>query len=424
MIEEYLVYNVGVIVFIFLSAFFSGTETSIVSANRFNIEVLARKGKKSAERSIYVLDNLEDAVGMVLIGNNVANISATAFIIFIATNAFALEDTELLAVTVIQTLLFLVACEITPKVVAKAKADQYLMFFSVPIKLLMIVLKPAVRFSLLITVAYKKIFRLEKINNSIVPSRDEIDLLYEIGEKEGLINEENKNYVSEILSFRETAAYDIMRPLVDIVSIEKSDSVRNLVALIDKTGFSRMPVYESRVDNIIGYIFYRDILKNRNAEKVYELIIKAHYIPGTKNIYELYLEMQQNKMPLVFVVNEHGGVTGMVTHEDIAEELVGEIQTEDHEVEDFITEISARKYRLRGDLDIDYFRRYFSIDIDKKGFETIAGFLMFYMKKIPRQGDSFEYKKIKFLVEEATERSVEKVVITVDKTRKIKKVQQ
>ena len=408
---EFLGYHITIGICILLSAFFSGTETSIISASRLNLEYLARLGNPGARRGLLILDNIEDAVSMVLIGNNIVNMSAASFLVYIATRSYLLSDLWLFLLTIVQTIFFLIFCELSPKIITNAMADSYLMFFSLPIRVLMFVLKPAVNLSLLVTSAYKRFLGLNDIKRSLITSRDEIDILFDMGEKEGIITYDHKTYVSEMLTFKDMCARDIMRPTISIVSIDIKAGVRSLVDMIDKTGFSRIPVFENRVDNITGYIFYRDILKRPDEKNLSDYLIRAHYIPSTKNIFELYLEMIQNKVPLVFVVNEHGGVIGMVTHEDIAEEVVGEIQTADHNDEDYIRPLDDGRFVLRGDMNIDFFNRSFHLDIEKKGFETIAGFLMFNLKRIPRKGDTCEYKKYRFQVDEGSERSVTRILL-------------
>ncbi|PKL35653.1 MAG: hypothetical protein CVV44_19160 [Spirochaetae bacterium HGW-Spirochaetae-1] len=409
--DAFLVYEILIFVFILFSAFFSGAETAIISSRRIAIETSAKKGKKSARRALYILDNMEDAIGMILIGNNIANVTATAFITYIATASYMLNDRGIFAVTAVQTLFFLLCCEIFPKIIARARAESFLNLFSLPIKGLTVVFRPVNRVSLAFTSVLKKILGIRRTGNSLVRSREELNILFKIGEKEGVIDGEHLMYVSEILSFKEMTAHEIMTPTIDIVSIELQSSVRQLVGLIESTRFSRIPVFDKRVDNIVGYIFFRDIFKREKVNNIAEIMIPASYVPSTKNIFELYIEMQDRKIPLVFVVNEYGAVIGMVSHEDIAEEVVGEIQSMDHTDEDLIVQVSEREFLISGDLDIEHFQKLFSLELEKRGFETIAGFVMSRMGKIPVKGEKFVYNKFTFIVEEATDRSVEKIIL-------------
>ncbi len=407
---ENIVYQILIGVFIVLSFFFSGMETSIISANRIKIRALAEKGSRRAKKSYYILNNIEDALGMVLIGNNLANVAATSFIVFLATRAFYLKETEIVAVTALQTMFFLVFCEILPKTIARSGSEFYLNLLSYPIYFLMIIFRPAVRLSLLFSKSLKTAFNLKSARYSAIGSRDEIGTLFRIGEKEGIIDKDHHNFVSEILTFHEVTANEVMTPTIDVKSIEKKEKIKNLVGLIENTKFSRIPVYEGRVDNIIGYTHYKDIIINKNVKKVEDILKKPYYVPATKKISELYIEMQDDKVPLVFVVNEFGGVIGLLTIEDIAEEIVGEIHTRDHPREELIKKIGGGRYMLSGYLDIDYLHKHFNINIDKKGFETISGFVSYKMGRIPEKGDRFDYGGYSFTVHDATDRSVLKVL--------------
>ncbi len=405
------IYEAAIFCLILMSAFFSGYETSLISSSRIKIETDAKNGSGSARRALAVLDRIEDAIGTILIGNNVANIGATAFITFLATKTYLLDERGLLMVTLVQTFVFLVLCEVSPKVIARSKPESFLKIFSYPIIFLMTVLKPFIWLSLFVSKLLNRKIKADQVSTSIVRSRDELDLLFKLGRKEGVIYKDHQIYISEILSFREVTAYEIMTPVVDIESVDITTGIKKLAELIHSTGFSRIPVFDRRVDNIVGYIFYRDILKNTGVKDLKEIITKPYYVPGTKNIYELYQEMYDNSLPIVFVVNEYGGIIGMVSNEDIAEEVVGEIQTSDHEEDKLIVRVNEKKYLLSGDLNIDYFQRHFAIPIEKRGFKTLAGFITYHLKRIPKKGDRLTYKNTVFVIDEATDRSVEKVIM-------------
>ncbi len=420
LLAQYQAYITMIGIMMFLSFFFSGTETALLTSNRFYLESLSKTGNRRAKLSMAIIDTMEDTMSMILIGNNIVNISSAAFMTYIATTAFMLDELELLIVTAVQTILFLILCEVTPKVVARARADAFLMTFAYPIKVLLVIMKPAVRFSLIISRALKALLGITESERRSIRSRDEIDILFKIGEEEGIINEEHHEYVAEILSFRGMTAKEIMTPTIDIVSIEAGAGMRELADLIVRSRFSRIPVYSGRVDNLIGYVFYRDILKHRNAKKITEIMNKVHYVPATKRIVALYTEMVENLIPMVFVVDEHGAVVGMVTHEDIAEEVVGEIQTRDQSEEELVTELGRGKFLLSGRMDIEYFMRSFNIHIDKKGFETLSGFIEYRLGRIPKKGDRLDHEKYTFIIDEATERSIEKIIVQSAKEKKKK----
>ncbi len=409
-------YQLIIVIFAVSSAFFSCIETAIISSRRITIETLSRKGNTSATRSLKILDNLEDAIGMVLIGNNISNIAATAFITYIITKVYSCNDTQIILITIIQTLFFLIFCEISPKIVSKGNADSFLMFFSLPILWMMKLFRPVIKVSLFFSEALTGIFRIKSGEVSPIKSRDDIATFISIGRKEGIIDEEKNLYLSEILSFKNAHAYEIMIPAVDIVSVDANETLKNIIAVIEKTRFSRIPVYKNREDNFTGYIYYRDILKNPDS-KIEDIIIDPVFIPETKNVFEIYNKMQKEHIPLLFVIDEYGNTTGMLTFEDIAEEIVGEIQTDDHPSENIITRLNDKRFKLSGRLDIDYFQRYFNIEINKKHFETLGGFIMSLTGDIPQKGEHVKFKEYEFIIEETGLKTVDKVLFILPKNR-------
>src|SRR5208337_671162 len=366
--------------------FLSGIETALLTSNRIHLENLSKAGSVRAGRSLRILDDIENAISMTQIGINIVEIAAASFIAYTATEAFLISEPKLFLVTALQTIIFLIFCELSPKVIARAHAETFLMAFSYPVVFLMFVLKPAIRLTLFVSGVISRAFGVSGSGRGLIRSRDEIDMLFKIGEEEGIIDEEHQAYVSEILSFKDIIAREIMTPTINIVSMEINRNIRRITDAFVKTKYSRIPVYEGRVDNLKGYVFYRDILKNKNVKKITDVMNKAHYVPATKKVYELYVEMLEDLIPMVFVVDEHGAVVGMVTHEDIAEELVGEIQAREQSEEELIIDMGRGRYLVRGRLDIEYFINRFKAPIEKKGFETLAGFIAYRMGRIPKKG--------------------------------------
>ncbi|MGL4368291.1 MAG: transporter associated domain-containing protein, partial [Spirochaetota bacterium] len=197
-------------------------------------------------------------------------------------------------------------------------------------------------------------------------------------------------------------------------SIEVDAPVAELFSLIEKTHFSRIPVYRERVDNIIGYVYYRDIIEEegKKIECISDIMRKPVYVPMTKTLYSLYTEMQKKKNHIVFVVTEHGAVAGVVTREDIAEEIVGEIQTRDHPREDLVTVISDNRYLVDGTTDVDFFARMFRIKIEKKGFETVGGMVCYLFGYIPEEQEKIDFEGLTLSVDSATERAVVRIMVT------------
>ena len=184
------------------------------------------------------------------------------------------------------------------------------------------VFRPVTRFSLYFSGRIKTLLGLESGRYSFVSSRDDIGLLFKLGMAHGVIDADHHDYITEILSFNRVTAYEVMTPLIDVVSVERKKGIRHVVRLIEETRFSRIPVYEERVDNIVGYVYYRDLLMDTAVRSIDQVLKEPHFVPSTKKIHELFHEMREMTLTMVFVVNEFGAVEGLVTREDIAEEIV------------------------------------------------------------------------------------------------------
>ncbi|MDH7552648.1 MAG: hemolysin family protein [Spirochaetota bacterium] len=417
MMEIYIGSQILIIIFTFLSAFFSATETAIVSSNIINVQALVNKGITRAKSIMQIIENPDSALVAVLIGNNISNIGATAFITFFASKALLIHDSRLFIVTIAQTIFFLIFCELFPKIVSRSKPEKFLLHTFWLFQVISLIFRPLVTITLAFATVIKNAIHEDDSRPLPISSRDEIDTLFKAVEKEGIIESQHYIYFNEILSFRDVRANEVMTPLIDIISVEKKQSIKHCIELIEKTRFSRIPVFEERVDNIIGYIYYQDILKNKSVKNIDQIIRKPYFVPSSKKIYELIDEMEEQEISMVFVVNEYGAVEGLLTDEDIAEEIVGEIQTRDHPQDDSIKEIAPWKFSVAGDLDIEYFQRRFGIKIEKRDFETLAGFLLYVLGHIPEVGEKIHYQHITFQIEEATDRSIERVIVSIPRRK-------
>ncbi|MBP7584221.1 MAG: HlyC/CorC family transporter [Spirochaetes bacterium] len=415
----YVTYEIFIFAFILLSFFFSSCETAVLSANLIRLRSLADQGNVRARRAVDIIRDVENTVGMILIGNNTVNIASSAFIIFIAAKHMVLTDTRVFIITAVETVFFLVFCEIFPKVIARNRADAMLMAYSLPIRALMKLLLPLTAVSSTLSGLLKKLLDITGTGSPFIKSRDEIETLFSLGKSEGIIRKKHQQYVDEILNLHKITVKEIMTPTIDMVAIERGASVKQLVALVGETRFSRIPVYEDRVDNVVGYVYYRDLLDRKNVRRMDDIMRRAYFVPSTKKIDGLFAEMQENDARILFAVNEYGGVEGLVTTEDIVEELVGEIQTRDHPRAELIKKLQNRKYLVSGEIDIEYFQYKFGFHANKQGFETLAGFVTWHLGRIPAAGETFGIDDFRFQVNEATEKSVESVTVTVPAGRKV-----
>ncbi len=409
----YYLYETFIFLFILLSFFFSSMETAVISANLIRLRALADQGNAKAKRAVTIIQDMENTIGMALIGNNIVTIASASFVTFIAAKYLVLTDSRILAITAVQTVFFLVACEILPKVIARNYADEMVLSYSRAILVLHKLLYPLTALSLAVTSRLKRFLDIGDRDRSMVKFRDEIEMLFSLGKSEGVIRKKHQEYVDEIMNLHTITVREIMTPTIDMTAIDRGASLKSLVELVGSTRFSRIPVYEGRVDNIVGYVYYRDIIEKKGVTRIDDVLRKPHFVPSTKRIDELFLEMQERRVRILFAVNEFGGVEGLVTTEDIVEEVVGEIQTRDHPRSDLIRPLQNRRFLVMGEIDIEYFQYKFGFHMEKQGFETLAGFITWHLGRIPERGESFRIEGFRFLIKEATERAVEAVVVTV-----------
>jgi putative hemolysin len=416
-------FAITILIFVFTSLvfFFSLAEIAVVSAQRSVILAKKEKGSVFASAALSLIDRADDVLGLLMLGSNISSISATAFITLVATKAYHMNERELLLVTAVQTVVFLLACEAFPKIVSRFFADSVILIVAVPLRFLLASTYPIVRSSLLLSnVIKKKYSESSSTSTASDRARDEIDALVRLGTRSGVIDKTRETYISEILSLHKITVIEALTPTINITSVESETSAEDVALLISKSRFSRIPVYEKRVDNIIGYVYYRDIIEfdSLSQKSAVDIMRKAVYVPLTKSLYSLYRQMQSTKNHIVFAVNEFGAVVGMVTREDIAEEIVGEIQTRDHHRDDLVKKVEGGVHRISGSLDIDIFARIFSIEIKKKGFETVSGFVSFLAGEIPSEGSTYEYHGIVISVEKSDSRMVYEIIVKKRNSRK------
>ena len=409
-----LLYEILTAVSVVLLFFFSLSEIAVISANRATISAWKERRVFGAKAAFRILEKAERTMSMILIGSNISTISSTAFITFVAVESFRLGARDMALLTAVQTVLFLAFCEALPKIVARFKADSVILLVAYPLHFFLLLFSPLVSVALSFARRSRAVFAVSPESDASQKAKDEIDSLFRLGSSEGIIEETHSRFVNEILSLHRITVVEAMTPTIDIVSIELSSSVNALLTLMQKTRFSRIPVYKERVDNIIGYVHYRDIIElgSKKLHSIEQVMRSAVYVPSTKTVYSLYRDMIETKNHIVFVVTERGAVEGVVTREDIAEEIVGEIQTRDHPREDLVTQVSSGRFLVSGSLDVDYFARVFKLRVDKKGFETVSGFVSFLFGYIPSEGESVEFQGLTIKVAEGTPRAVERVEVT------------
>jgi gliding motility-associated protein GldE len=395
-----------------LSAFFSGSETAYLAVSRAKVKKLAKEGDRRAKTLLYLIEHPNRVLVTILVGNNLVNITAAAIATSLAISAFGSKGVGI--ATGIVTLVVLLFGEITPKSFSATNAERVALFVARPIYLLMKLMSPLV---LLLSKFAKLLVRSFGGEVRLGPfiTEEELKMLVEVGEELGAIEKEEKEMISGIFEFGETDVKEIMVPRIDMKCIQAEESIEAARKLILETGHSRIPVYEGSIDNIIGILYAKDLLRYLNSrvkkpKSLREIVRPAYFVPETKKLDDLLREFQQNRVHVAIVVDEYGGTAGMVTLEDILEEIVGEIKDEyDLAEEEPLERIDETQTVVDARMSIHDVNEALDISLPEDEFDTIGGLLFNTIGRIPSPGDEAEFDDVKLRVEKMRGRRIMKV---------------
>ena len=403
------------------SAFFSGSEIALFSLNRKNI-----KNEFSANQLIgrYIFQLLQfprRLLVTILIGNTIVNVAASIIAVSLAlefAQHFSISKELALTIQIILLTLFIVIFgELIPKVAASKNPVSFSKFCAVPLYLMNIVLYPV---SEIITEAIRiSIAKLKYDKTKIAMKPDELSELAKLSHERGTIVEEEQGLIHSIVNFRSVSVQEVMTPRVDIVAIPDDSGITELLAIINSSGHSRLPLYHNDLDNIIGVLYAKDLLpflKDKEKQRIFSinsLARKILFVPRTKMINDLMYIFQEKKMHIAVVVDEYGGTAGVITLEDILEEIIGEIRDEYDKEENPIVKISETSFMVLGKYSINELNDILNINIDtdKNEFETLGGLVLNQAGHIPKEGYSFSLENHKFTVKEIANKRIKKVLI-------------
>lgn len=407
------------LVLLLLSALFSSSETAFTALNKAKV----RKLKDSKVKGAYLLERLiEDPhrlLSTLLLGNNLVNILIASIATKLATDRFG--NVGVGVATGLATLFILIFGEITPKNYAVRHAEKVSLFAAPFIASLSYVFFPIAKIIVSLSNLVLRVLGQELIKGQPFLTPDEIKAIVAIGEEEGVIEEEERKMIHSILEFGDTLVKEIMVPRTEMVAIPETTSIKEALELARKEGYSRIPVYSGNIDNIVGILYVKDMIafveKGKMDLKVSEIKREPFFVPETKRVDELLKEFQRNKTHMAIVLDEYGGTAGLVTLEDVLEEIVGEIFDEyDFKEEARIEQISENEWIADGKLDIEVIEDYFDVEISEEETETLGGFVSSLLGHVPIPGEKCQYEGYEFEVISIAGRRVDKV--------KIKKIQE
>lgn len=398
----------ALIVLMAFSAFFSASEIAYASVSGVRLKRAAEGGSLAARTADYIYEHFQNALSAILIGNNLVNIAASSLsaALFIELMGDAGSGVSVAVMTVV----VLIFGEITPKVTAKAMPDRFALRAALPLRAAMIILKPVEWVIMLIVKLASLLWRSKRETGPAV-SEDELSDLIDAVEDEGVLDEAESELIQNTLEFDDICVYEILTPRVDMYAIDVDDSAEEITAQLLESNYSRLPVYEDTVDNVIGVLHLNHALMALAAGR--ELDIRAEmsepcFMHRTTRLDDALETFMTERQHMAIVTDEYGGTSGLVTLEDVLEQLVGDIWDESDVVEDEVIQLSDTLYRVKGDMRIDDLFELCDIDEDTDEEEnaTVGGWVIEELGAYPRVGDSFDFEHITVTVRELRKRRV------------------
>ena len=399
------VYGVVIAVLILLSGFFSCVETAFSFANTIRLKALMDNGVKRAGHALWVCDNFDRALTAILIGNNVVNLGCSSLATILCLNLF--ENYGAAIATGGTTFLVLTFGEVIPKCIGKEKSDGIVLHTGLLLRSFTYILTPLVYLFIGIKSLVMKIGHIKKNSPSV--TEDELKYIIETIEEEGILEEQESELVQSALEFDEKTAQEILTPRVDVTVIDIDDSAEEIHDLIIRERYSRIPVYEGEIDNIIGILHTRDYLEKviDGEADIRSLLSPAHFIYKNQKLSDILNDFRANKLHIAIVTDEYGGFLGIVTMEDLLEEIVGDIWDEDEDVEHTCTKMGENKYLVSGDMDLSELFELFEMKPDDDiESNSVGGFIVEQLGDIPIRGARLSYEDLTFTVKRVKNRRI------------------
>jgi putative hemolysin len=405
--------------FLSLSAYFMSSETAITAVSKVRLRQLENEGDERARKLNSLLKDSTRLLSTILLGNNIAQNALTAILTAVTLRWLSNLDLNpgwaIPISTIISTFLILIFAEVTPKSYAFQRAEKVALFTATPLSILHKLFSPVAIVMTTVANLILKVFGLKLVNPEPFVTEEEIKTLVDIGEEEGIIEEEEREIIEGVFEFSETLAREVMVPRVDIVALDVNSTFEEAIDTINMSGHSRIPIYEETIDNIVGILYAKDLLKYfglKNPPPLKAIMRSPYYVPETKPIDELFREMRAQKIHMAIIIDEYGGTAGLVTIEDILEELVGEIMDEyDINEESMVKEIAPDEIIVDGRMNLEELNEMLGVNLPAEETDTIAGFVYDHISHIPKAGEEFEYDGVLIRVEEVRGRRITKLRI-------------
>jgi len=402
-----------ILVFIILQAFFSGSEMVILSSNRIKLQKNISKGSKGSSIALDMINNPKWFLATTSTGTNMCVIIASVVAAVFFNSVF---KTYAGAVTIITVSPFLLMFgEIIPRTIARKKATELAPVIARPLWVASKIIYPVTFMVYVISNFFYRSVGKENLEDLSFVTEKELELVLDSTGKASDLKTKEKEFILRVFHLVKSDVADVMVPLVNVSAISQDAGVKDAVRMINRTGYSRLLVFQDRVDNLIGIVHAFDLIDiNGKDLKIRKIVRNVPFVSELQRAEEVLISLQKNRDSIAVVVDEYGGCVGIITIEDILEEVVGEIMDEYDVKEGGIIRLDKNRFLINADIEIEFFNEKFKLNIPKYDYETIGGFLLKNMGRIPFQGESFNYNNLEFYIHRAGRKSIKKVVVKID----------
>ena len=413
--SSHIVQLVIIGILVFLSAFFSSSETALVTVNKIRMKNLAENGDKRAAKVLKVTSDSGKMLSAILIGNNIVNIGASSIATILAVDIYG--DIGSGIATGVLTLIILIFGEVTPKTMATIKADSFALAIAGIIDLLMFILTPVIFIINNLASGVLWLLRVNPNEADKAMTEDEIRTIVDESQESGAIEDEEREMIHNVFDFGDSLAKEVMIPRIDMTFVEADATFEELIELYRENKYTRYPVYEESTDYVIGIINMKDVILLQNEEEfsIRSIIREPYFTYEHKNTADLFVEMRKASIPLAIVLDEYGVTAGMITLEDLLEEIVGEIRDEyDSDEEDAIEQLSEYEYLILGSTNLDDVNDALDLEFESDDYDTIGGYCLQLLDHLPEENETiFTEDDVVIKIKEVDKNRIEKIYIRV-----------
>ena len=398
------------ILLLLMSAFFSSAETALTTVNKIRVRTLAENGDKQAEYVLKIIEDPSKMLSAILIGNNVVNLYASSLATVLATHIWGNKIVGI--ATGILTLLILIFGEITPKTVATIQAERIAFRFAKIIYYIMTVLTPVIFVVNQLSFLVLKLLRVDVKAKGESITEDELRTIVEVSHEEGVIESDEKKMIYNVFDFGDSVAKDIMVPRIDMTFLDVNASYQEIMDIFRQEKYTRYPVYEETTDNVIGIVNIKDLfLIPKDKEfKLRDYLREPYYTYEFKKTTELMVELRKTMNSVAIVLDEYGATAGLITLEDMLEEIVGEIRDEyDADEEDSIRKINPKEYVIEGAMKLDDLDDQLGLDLKSEDYDSVGGYIIGLLDHLPQAGEEVTSGNLRFVVDTVERNRIDKV---------------